>query len=157
MRIFLLILVCFFSLNHLHGQENRKTKQLSGRIIEINSKLPIHHAVILIQNESNEVLAFTESDSSGKFSINYTFTGDTISIKVKLLGFNTLQKKISTSLNFFEGNLVKAESIELKEVVIQNRRSIEVIGDTVDYKIDRFTNGTEKNIIDVLAKLPGIF
>jgi len=156
MRIFLLILVCFFSLNHLHGQENRKTKQLSGRIIEINSKLPVHHAVILIQNESNQVLAFTESDSSGKFSINYTFTGDTISIKVKLLGFNTLQKKISTSLNFFEGNLVKAESIELKEVVIQNRRSIEVIGDTVDYKIDRFTNGTEKNIIDVLAKLPGI-
>lgn len=156
MRIFLLILVCFFSLNHLHGQENRKAKQLSGRIIEINSKLPIHHAVILIQNESNQVLAFTESDSSGKFSINYTITGDTISIKVKLLGFNTLQKKISTSLNFFEGNLVKAESIELKEVVIQNRRSIEVIGDTVDYKIDRFTNGTEKNIIDVLAKLPGI-
>ena len=156
MRIFLLILVCFFSLNHLHGQEYRKTKQLSGRIIEINSKLPIHHAVILIQNESNQVLAFTESDSSGTFSINYTFTGDTISIKVKLLGFNTLQKKISTSLNFFEGNLVKAESIELKEVVIQNRRSIEVIGDTVDYKIDRFTNGTEKNIIDVLAKLPGI-
>jgi hypothetical protein len=156
MRIFLLILVCFFSLNHLHGQEYRKTKQLSGRIIEINSKLPIHHAVILIQNESNQVLAFTESDSSGKFSINYTFTGDTISIKVKLLGFNNLQKKISTSLSFFEGNLVKAESIELKEVVIQNRRSIEVIGDTVDYKIDRFTNGTEKNIIDVLAKLPGI-
>jgi hypothetical protein len=106
MRIFLLISVCFFSLNHLHGQENRKTKQLSGRIIEINSKLPVHHAVILIQNESNQVLAFTESDSSGKFSINYTFTGDTISIKVKLLGFNTLQKKISLKAIWLKQSLL---------------------------------------------------
>jgi hypothetical protein len=156
MRHFLIIFVCIFCLNHLYGQENRKTNYLSGRVVEINSKSPIHHAVILILDDNNQVLAFTESDSLGKFFINYTFAGDTVSIKIKLIGYNTIQKKISTSLKLFDPYLARAETIELKEVVVQSKRSIEVIGDTVDYKIDRFTNGTEKNILDVLAKLPGI-
>jgi hypothetical protein len=156
MRHFLIIFVCIFCLNHLYGQENRKTNYLSGRVVEINSKSPIHHAVILILDDNNQVLAFTETDSLGKFFINYTFAGDTVSIKIKLIGYNTIQKKISTSLKLFDPYLARAETIELKEVVIQSKRSIEVIGDTVDYKIDRFTNGTEKNILDVLAKLPGI-
>lgn len=146
------LLFLLFTIN-LHSQNI-----ITGKIT--NSKnIPIELANVQIKNiQTENTLAFTQTDKFGFFKLEIKEKA-IYNLKVTALGFNTFIKKIELkdkTLNL-ENIILEENQIELKDVIIKNEgKGITEIGDTLRYKIEKFMNGTEETLKDVIKKLPGL-
>ena len=80
-------------------------------------------------------------------------------MKISGLGFKTSIQKIDILEKqlLLETIVVTQKNIELETVVIKHEASgIIEVGDTLKYRIEKFMNGTEDNLKDVIKKLPGL-
>jgi len=125
-------------------------------VVKDSLNLPVEYAQILIQNSKEDILAYTQTDGIGHYSISYKTVLDSITLKVLRLGFTSKNIKISTQTKKQVIILKYAKENQLKEVVVKNRHPIEAKRDTINYLASAFSNGTETNVEDVLAKLPGV-
>ncbi len=104
------------------------------------------------------VIAYATTDESGTY--NLSFESDTLAylLSVNSLGFNSqhiwlLPKTLKNSYNFS----LEREAITLREVRVRAEAlPIQVKGDTMVYSVQKFIDGSEKVVEDVLKKLPGI-
>ncbi len=110
--------------------------------------------VIVRLYDDDKLKAFSTSSSQGKFSI----TADSISDKAVLrfisLKHETLEYPLKEPASPVEVRL-NPKSYELKEVVVKapERR---VKGDTIVYDVAAMTKAGDRNIEDVIKKIPGI-
>jgi len=120
----------------------------------------IHRANIILLNQNDDIETFVFSNKDGSFSF---FTEKLGSYKLKITSFNYLPKEID--INITRKNQVidlqkiilsEDEVREIKEVVISKASAIKIKKDTIEYRVQNFSNGTELNVEDLLKKLPGI-
>uniref|UniRef100_UPI0040477B73 carboxypeptidase-like regulatory domain-containing protein n=1 Tax=Flavobacterium sp. TaxID=239 RepID=UPI0040477B73 len=146
---YILILLPFFSF----GQK------LKGKVVDINNN-PISNATIQIKNANEEnTLLFTTSNSVGEFEVTKKVIAENAVLKISFIGYKTYKKEFKVSAeNIDFGTIVLTENIEeLKEVIVKAEASgISQSGDTTFYKIEKFLNGTEENLKDVIEKIPGL-
>ncbi len=146
---YILILLPFFSF----GQK------LKGKVVDINNN-PISNAPIQIKNANEEnTLLFTTSNSVGEFEVTKKVIAENAVLKISFIGYKTYKKEFKVSAeNIDFGTIVLTENIEeLKEVIVKAEASgISQSGDTTFYKIEKFLNGTEENLKDVIEKIPGL-
>jgi hypothetical protein len=131
---------------------------ISGKIV--NSKnTPIDQATIQIKNISNDTtLSFTQTDQSGFFKLEIK-EKSIYNLKISAFGYGTTTLKVEASdktLNL--ANIILQENqIELKNVIVKSEsKGITEIGDTLRFRIEKFMNGTEETLKDVIKKLPGL-
>ena len=148
-RYILLLLLPFFSF----GQT------LKGKVVDINNN-PISNATIQIKSANEEnTLSFTISNSVGGFEVTKKVIAENAVLKISFIGYKTYKKEFKVSAeNIDFGTIVLTENIEeLKEVIVKAEASgISQSGDTTFYKIEKFLNGTEENLKDVIEKIPGL-
>lgn len=112
--------------------------------------------VMLFTMPDSMLVSFATTDDNGEFSLEVP-SHEHLLLKVTCLGYKEEKKEIS-SIN--SGNLsifLHEDSKMLSTIVIKGRKpGIKVSGDTIDYDFDKYTDGTEKVLKDILAKLPGI-
>uniref|UniRef100_UPI00404B8451 carboxypeptidase-like regulatory domain-containing protein n=1 Tax=Flavobacterium sp. TaxID=239 RepID=UPI00404B8451 len=130
-----------------------------GKVVDLNDN-PISNTTIQIKNENEEnTLLFTTTNSAGEFEIKKNIIQENAVLKISFIGYNTFKQnfKISTGSNDF-GKIILTENIEeLKEVIVKAESSgISQSGDTTFYKIEKFLNGTEETLKDVIVKIPGL-
>lgn len=130
-----------------------------GKIEDTNGN-PISNASIQIKSfDDSNTLLFTTSNSNGEFELSKKINQTQILLKISFIGFETLKKqiKINDGLNDL-GTITLIENIEeLKEVIVKAESSgISQKGDTITYKVEKFLNGTEENLKDVIEKIPGL-
>ena len=128
-----------------------------GKIEDTNGN-PISNASIQIKSfDDSNTLLFTTSNSNGEFELSKKLNQTQILLKISFIGFETIKKqiKINDGLNDF-GTITLIENIEeLKEVIVKAESSgISQKGDTTTYKVEKFLNGTEENLKDVIEKIP---
>ena len=105
---------------------------------------------------------FLESYSITDFKGNYKLvleTAQDYTLKVSYLGYNTKNVDISVvdnSTDLTQDIVLEEANESLKQVEITYEMPVKIVGDTIVYNSDSFTNGTEKKLEDVLAKLPGV-
>lgn len=133
------------------SQENKLTGKITSK-----SQEQLENVVIILEEYQGHVIAFGNSDDMGKYSIEYNTEQDSISIKFRRLGLETIARKIPVSVRELNVVMGLAAKNTLEEVVVRNRRPIESKGDTIAYNPRYFKDGTERNVEDLLAKLPGI-
>ena len=125
-----------------------------------HNKNPLVGAMVQIKNnDDNSVLAYTRSDEEGHFQMEVPFLSSYY-LECNKLGFETGVKEFSLKENEKNGNLnfslSKEKETTIEEVKILGQSSvIKQKGDTLSYNVKGFTNGNEKNLKDVLNKLPG--
>ncbi len=112
-------------------------------------------------------------DSTGKGLINYAVTNDNGYYQLEISKYNgpailTAQsmgyakKKVKFYIPIVDESVTKNFTLRtkktlLKEVVIKaSAYPMEVKKDTVTYNVNKFTNGSEEVVEDILKKLPGI-
>lgn len=116
---------------------------------------------ILIKNinDPQSIVEFTNANK-GNFSIQLKNEYTSILVEVVATNFgngtfvidNPRKNKIYT-IDFV---IKKNEITLLKEVVVVSEKKITIKKDTIAYNIDKFKDGSERKVQDILKKLPGI-
>jgi len=153
MKFFILFLFCFF-VNQCY------TQTIKGNVYD--DKGPIAFANILIKKTTNPdlIYQFARANENGNFSISLKEPQDSLLIEVNSYEYETVYKKVRfvlekdkiITLNF----KLNPSIIKLKEVIIGDDKPIKVKKDTIVYDPNKFKNGSEKVVEDLLRKLPGI-
>lgn len=144
----------FFSL-HLTAQN---PLILRGTVRDsLNQPLPFVN--IYVQESDNApIVAFSASNTEGVFELNLEKFLKTFLVKAALLGYETKAIKVENSENplpKFDFQL-NPKSFSLKEVVVSASNKIIQKSDTITFNADKFRDSTERNLEELLAKIPGV-
>lgn len=131
--------------------------KITGKIL--NSKhSPIENVIVQVLDKNGNTLAYGNSDEDGKFSFQIN-EGTPYSVELNKMGYEKIKKEITVDNN--------QKSIVLEEIFSEKMNQIEEVkiigqstavkqeGDTITYKTKYFTTGAERNLKDVLNKIPG--
>ncbi|MFN7117417.1 MAG: carboxypeptidase-like regulatory domain-containing protein [Saprospiraceae bacterium] len=156
-RIFAFFYVFFVLPNLLFPQDTTVT--ITGKVIDASTSKPIVFATVTLhENEQDTaaIVAFTETDEQGYFSIEIEEMNDSLKLRVGLIGYETIKIAVHSIKSDTLFISLNQESILIKEVVIIESGKIIQTTDTITYIADRFRDSTENNLEDLLVKLPGV-
>ncbi|QNK76734.1 carboxypeptidase-like regulatory domain-containing protein [Winogradskyella sp. PAMC22761] len=126
---------------------------LSGKVTDsLNNPISLAN-VIAKPNDISKNLKFSVSDSEGFYKLQLT-KEDTVNISISYLGYKTANFQFVASKTLQKNIVLKQSTEQLSAVVIE--MPITVKGDTTTYKTDKFVNGSERKLRNVLHKLPGV-
>lgn len=149
----LFLFLCFFTYI-LHSQT------IEGSVTTINNKSVSVSNILIKENNSKEVISEYTFSEKGKYKIILKKKYESIIIEINSNGYKpdffiieNLQKKTYT-IDFV---LRENEISKLDEVIVTAKKKPFIIKkDTINYNVNSFRDGSEKKIIDLIAKLPGI-
>lgn len=145
-----IILSLLSFLLHIHTNAQNTIK---GRVTDKVTRQPLESATVTLQQGGDgNIINYTLTDADGRFQLSSSSLKDR-TITVFYMGYRkkTIPVLISRPLTVE----LEQEAVLLKEVQIRPGR---VWGrqDTLKYDLTRFTSSKDRNVSDVLKKLPGI-
>lgn len=127
---------------------------VTGFVVQVSDKKPIEGANILIKDANGKILAYGISGDDGRFSIKLSSVKEKLLINATMMGY----KPYSAPL-VLDGKPIVIRMQEgvqqLREVIVKAKRMRES-GDTITYLVGSFAQKQDRNIGDVLKRLPGI-
>lgn len=134
---------------------------ISGTIKDIDgNNIPFSNILIKENSNPSSIIEFTNA-RNGKFSIVLKKEYETVLVELVAVGFYNetfiIEKPFKDKSYNIEFVLQKDKTTVLKEVIItSDKRPYSIKKDTLTYNIEKYKDGTERKIQDVLKKLPGI-
>ena len=132
-----------------------QNKPLIGQVLDSLNR-PIPYANVVAINQSTQKIGgFGISNEEGRFKITLN-PGAEYLLRVSFVGFRQFEMPIK-EWDSETPMLVVLEQAdtELGLVEVVSELPVTMKGDTLTYKTDAFTTGTERKLQDVLEKLPG--
>jgi hypothetical protein len=134
-----------------------QTIYFEGKVVDSVST-PIEFANVIAQDTTTKAITgFAVTDTEGRFKLALK-ANSVYLLKVSFVGFVTFEKKFNTQIEDFKNVIIELEVANdlLNEVQVVHEMPVTMSGDTLIYKSEAFTNGSERKLEDVLAKLPGM-
>lgn len=154
MRLYGFLLTLFIGINSVYSQT------IYGIIKD--GKEPLEMVSVTLKNENNNILAYTSSDENGKYSLKADNIEDNYFVVFSKYGYEEQKHKL-LKIELTENSLLdvvlkeESEKIkDIKEVVIYQKPKIEETKDTLSYRANAYKDGTERNVEDLIKKLPGM-
>ncbi len=112
--------------------------------------------VVATDPESNTITSFGVTDYQGRFVLKLEI-GKQYTLKVSFMGFETFDETIVARENLSDPYRVNMQHsvTQLATLEIVDEFPVVITGDTITYRADAFTKGTERKLEDVLLALPG--
>ncbi len=149
-KTFILILLALLSIGQLFAQH-----EIRGHVLDSKGRKPIAAATVTLHSAgSQDILSYTITDDKGGFVLKRKALPDSVDISVRAMTIETQTKQVKSSVDFVEF-IVNEKVTELKEVIVKAPK-IRQLGDTIHYDVASFLNETDRNIGDILKKLPGV-
>lgn len=131
--------------------------KISGIIFNTESN-PIISASIILKDNTGKIITYTYTDELGKYELKTEKIGQFILI-ASSLGFE--QKHFDLLIeNKYESKIINfilnPKVIELKEIILENNRPINIKSDTIVFTAKSFLQGNEQTVEDLLKKIPGL-
>ena len=145
MKRHLIIIVC--SLFPLMAMAQMR---ITGTVTDMNGD-PLTGVIIQVRsNSTNKMIRFGKTDAKGVFSLEAAANSY---LEVSMLGFkkqriNNLSEKKPLQI------VMQEEAVALKEVTVKASK-VRERGDTITYNVSTFADQNDRNIGDVLARIPG--
>ena len=149
-RLLLLAFLIGFSFSAF-GQN----KPMIGQVLDSLNR-PIPYANVVAINQSTQKIGgFGISNDEGRFKVTLA-TGAEYLLRVSFVGYRQFELQIK-DWDAETPILVRLQQsdTELGLVEVVSEMPVTMKGDTLTYKTDAFTTGTERKLSDVLEKLPG--
>lgn len=127
-----------------------------GKITSLPSGLAVSDATVVayrVTEKDSIITSYTQTNLDGFFELN--LESATQLLRISRLGI----KETFVFSDILQNPLViqvPTSEVSLQEVIVQAERPLRIRSDTTIYKIDKFKEGNERNIEDVLKKLPGV-
>lgn len=131
------------------------SQNISGVVLDSNH-IGIENASVYVWSsvQKDHLIHYMYTNPEGKFSIEFEGKKE-VFIEIKCINYDIFYKNIDLKNNNIELILNKKETI-LEEVIINNQKAVSVKNDSTFYNPEKFLNGTERKVEDLLKKLPGI-
>lgn len=129
-------------------------QQVKGKVKDAKGA-PIASVSINIKDKEGNVLNFTRTDLKGNFNISIEGSVKDIKLEATMIGYAKQTLDLTDLNKNYEITLTDTE-IKLETVVVKNRPSLSVKGDTLNYKTSDFADKQDRSIGDVIKKMPGI-
>ncbi|MCG2614057.1 carboxypeptidase-like regulatory domain-containing protein [Terrimonas sp. NA20] len=149
---FLFFIFCFVAM-HVSGYGQQR--QLSGKVTGETGK-PVAHIAVLLKNGESRILAFAYTDVNGYYRIPVADTMDLYNAGVEIsnLQYHVSKQLLQPDKDVYDFNL-SDKVISLPEVKAMNR-PVTRVGDTTAYNVNFFARDEDRNIGEVIARLPGL-
>lgn len=148
-KILSLIALLLFMAVDLHAQ----TRKVTGTVRERGGEA-MPGVMVTVRNVSDEPQSYTVTDKNGKYSLEYPAALKNGCVKFSCIGFRTVSYPLSEVKSRLDVTMDE-EAFNLKEVVVRVP-PINAKGDTLTYDVASFRSASDRNIEDVIKKLPGI-
>ena len=147
--IILFLIIIFFNNSYSQNKLSIIVKDSLNQPLETVNVQVIHI-------KSNKIVAFGVTDQNGVYLTEVKETSF-YKIKTSYIGFEPIYKEFELISNQTFEIIMKENNNYLKEVVIKaNSSGMKQKGDTLTYSVEKFMNGTEETLKDIIKKLPGL-
>ncbi len=121
----------------------------------LNNKIQFAN-VMALDTAKNTIVSFAVTDQQGFFRLSLE-KNKAYNLKVSFVGFKSFEAPIKGMDTKDAPLLIKLnpDTRMVEGVEVVHEMPVVVSGDTITYKTDAFTEGTERKLEDVLEKLPG--
>jgi len=127
---------------------------VEGIVKSKTTALPVESAVVLLLDNKDNTLAYGFTDMKGNFLLTFTAQTDSLLLEISLLGYESCITTISKPFQKLNITL-NPKDIQLKEVKI-NPKYVRLKEDTIVYNVSSLQTQNDRNIGDILKKIPGI-
>lgn len=128
---------------------------LTGKVMDSLS-IPIENTTIYSKSLGpEEGLLFSVSDIDGNYKLNL-FREKSYVITISHLGYDEIKDTVSLKSDLVKNYVLRESAESLDEIILRKKLAVSVKKDTITYRTDQFTDGTERKLRDVLKKLPGL-
>jgi hypothetical protein len=151
MKKYYLITLLFFlvGLTSAYAQ-----KQLKGKVKDAKGA-PIGSASINLKDATGNTLSFTRTNDKGEYILSFSEENKGLTVEATTIGYAKKAIEV-TDLNKNYDLILQESATNLKTVVVKNKPTLTVNGDTLNYKTSDFADKQDRSIGDVLRKMPGI-
>lgn len=149
MKVFIavLLIVCMhFSLR----------AQITGTLRDTAGKA-LPHITVVLAKPGNRIIAFSVSNASGQYVINFpdAVKTDSLFLEINSLQFQSSRQPVKSGHTQYDFRLTQ-KVFSLPEVKARAKPVINSNGDTLSYNVASFARPEDRSIADVLKRLPGI-
>lgn len=130
-----------------------QAQTLSGRITDQDGQ-PVEMVSVVLRNSDKRPVAFTQTDSGGRFAVEVPAGKKAAEIFFNMMGYKALTIPVGEFKNHTD-YVLQEQVYTLKEVRVQARK-IRERGDTLSYNVLAFKQKQDRSIADVIAKMPGL-
>lgn len=129
---------------------------IRGNISDAETNEPAQNAIIKVYSPTDydNIISYTVSDRKGNYTLEFQTTEKDIELEFSMLGYETFKQKVKAESTIINHQL-KFSSQLLKEVTIK-APPISSRNDTINYNVSAFISQSDRNVEDILRKLPGI-
>jgi len=129
--------------------------QLSG-IVKDTLNYPLENTnVLAIPLSEGARIKFSITDESGSYQLSLK-KNQSYSIEISYLGYQKINDTLTLNKDTIKNYTLVPSNESLEEIILTERIPVKVREDTITYRVDKFTDGSERKLRDVLKKLPGI-
>ena len=151
-RTTLIFISFLFALTSLQAQ-----RTITGMVADSISGQPVDAAhIMLLCEEGRRILSFSFTLRDGSFSIEVPAGSEQADLVLATshLNYKPFRQKISAQTQHLD-ILLHESAMQLREVRI-SAPPIQQRGDTINFFVSSFTRPQDRNLADVLARMPGI-
>ena len=150
MRVSIALAIIFCGLSHVYGQ----TINIKGNVIDKDNKAAVARVIIQVKDTTDKNLGYTFSDEKGTFSIDCDTSRGASLLVFQLMGYAEKRIRISDIKSPITVYL-EPRHTQLEDVIVE-APDIEQHSDTLVYYLSHYAKDSDRNIADVLKRLPGI-
>ncbi len=135
-----------------HAQQ----RTISGYVRDsTNKEMP--SAIVNLINNKEVITRFILTGRNGEFNVTIPANEAALPLwlEVNYVGYKKQRKLITATQSIYNFTLTEDLHI-LKEVIVKTKPPIELLGDTLRYDVSKFAQNEDRNIGDVLRRMPGI-
>lgn len=129
-------------------------KQIKGKVKDTKGA-PLVSVNVNLKDKEGNILSFTRTDEKGNFTLSLNDDLKDLAIEATTIGYVKKSISIADLAKAYELTMTESET-NLQTVVVKNRPSLVLNGDTLNYKTSDFADKQDRSIGDVLRKMPGI-
>lgn len=134
----------------------RAQEEITGSLIDGTGRGIIGATITVHQFKNDDIFSYGISEDKGRFQFSVP-PSDTIIIRVRALGYRLLDTTLL--LPFYDPLVIKlspGRNVLPETVVRADRAPITKTGDTTVVNFRSFRDSTDRKVVEVLSKIPGI-
>ncbi|MDR0961730.1 MAG: TonB-dependent receptor [Mediterranea sp.] len=146
-------LLCFIGLCLL-SQWIAAQVTVRGVVTDSEHAKPLEGVIVKVSDAGGRLVTYTVTSKQGTYKLQYKPREEALRLSVALLGYKTYALQL-TDRDSERNFTMQPDVIELHEVTVRPP-AISKVGDTINYRVERFQLEQDRSIADVLRKMPGI-
>ena len=131
-----------------------KSQSVEGTVRDKNNGKPIDGAVVVVFGSKGNSVAYKLTDAKGFFRMTFGEVSDSLRLRVSYLGYASQIIPITRNDQKIDISL-QSEDFQLKEVIVKPSY-VELREDTIAYSVTTLQVQSDRNIGDVLKRIPGV-